>query len=96
MTHRLAHRRSLAAVAALVAALGLAPQTLIAAPSSAGVPDGGFEGYDYIVAPAPMTEADVLRLADLDGNPAVVTEEEREMMVVLRQVLGLAPPEEID
>ncbi len=42
------------------------------------------------VARVRTSNPDFLALADLDGNPSVVTDNEREMMIVLRQVLGIS------
>ena len=39
----------------------------------------------------PLTEADLVKLADLDGDPSVVSAEEQEMIDVLREVLMTAP-----
>ena len=49
------------------------------------MPEGA--AYD----PAPTTYDDIVAMADLDGDPSVITEEEREMIALLTQVLGATP-----
>ena len=40
---------------------------------------------------APLSDAAIAALADLDGDPAITTAQEHAMIAVLRQVLGLPP-----
>ncbi len=37
------------------------------------------------------THDDIVAMADLDGNPGVITDEERRMIALLSQVLGARP-----
>ena len=39
----------------------------------------------------PTSYADIVAMADLDGNPDVLTAKEQEMIAVLTQVLGATP-----
>ena len=49
------------------------------------VPEG--TAYD----PAPTTYDDIVAMANLDGDPSVITADEREMIALLTQVLGAVP-----
>ena len=46
---------------------------------------------DAAYVAAPTTYDDIIAMADLDGNPAVISDEEREMIALLSQVLGASP-----
>ena len=40
---------------------------------------------------APTTYDDIVAMADLDGDPTIITDKEREMIALLTQVLGATP-----
>ncbi|MFQ6548177.1 hypothetical protein AADZ90_009475 [Aestuariibius sp. 2305UL40-4] len=40
---------------------------------------------------APLTYDDILMMADLDGNPSIITDEEARMIALLQQVLLAGP-----
>ena len=46
---------------------------------------------DAAFAAAPATYDDIVALADLDGDPSIITDKEREMIALLTQVLGATP-----
>ncbi|WP_143058015.1 hypothetical protein [Loktanella fryxellensis] len=43
------------------------------------------------MVPGPPSHADIVAMADLDGNPDIITAQEREMIAVLNQLLGGQP-----
>ena len=43
------------------------------------------------IVTTPMTMADVIALADLDGDPEVISDEEHKMIALLAQMLGTSP-----
>ena len=46
---------------------------------------------DATFNPGPPTYDDIVAMANLDGDPSVISDKEREMIAVLSQVLGTAP-----
>lgn len=46
---------------------------------------------DAAFGSGPATYDDIVAMADLDGNPEVITDEERRMIALLSQVLGATP-----
>ena len=46
---------------------------------------------DAAYGAAPTTYEDIVAMADLDGDPSVISDEEREMIALLSQVLGASP-----
>ncbi|SHE56761.1 hypothetical protein SAMN05444339_101750 [Loktanella atrilutea] len=46
---------------------------------------------DATFTPGPPTYDDIVAMANLDDDPAVISDREREMIALLSQVLGSAP-----
>ena len=46
---------------------------------------------DATFNPGPPSYDDIVAMADLDGDPSVISDKEREMIALLTQVLGSAP-----
>ncbi|MFZ3583878.1 hypothetical protein ACOI1H_17135 [Loktanella sp. DJP18] len=59
----------------------------------AGMPDDHWidAPQDVAFGSGPTPHDDIVAMADLDGNPDVVTDEERRMIALLTQVLGATP-----
>ena len=74
---------------------------LVASPAMAEVVPMDFATMDdgpWVDAPeeatfaaAPTTYDDIVAMADLDGDPTIISAEEREMIALLVQVLGATP-----
>lgn len=53
--------------------------------------DGPWMAVPADFNPGPMTAADIIAMADLDGDPLTITPQERQMIAMLTQVLIPAP-----
>jgi hypothetical protein len=76
----------------------LAALALILLPSFGTAQNITFDDGPWIAIPAGMTfpaqkspAEEIHAMANLDGNPSVVTDEEREMIALLSQIFGTAP-----